>query len=69
MAFDPYSHKIAGQFEYRGILYYSANANVDINMMDDYRPDPTDVLIASYPKTGASQYNKLEWHDILLLLK
>ena len=41
------------EFEYRGILYGIPHKGVvDINMNEHWTPDPSDVLIATYPRTG-----------------
>ena len=44
---------VPDEFEYRGILYGIQHKGVvDIDMNEHWKPDPSDVLIATYPRTG-----------------
>ena len=53
MTFDPLSYKVPGEFVYKGVIYgepYMTPAN--LSKVEDWDPHPTDIIIASYPKTG-----------------
>lgn len=45
-------YRLPGQFEYRGILYSGGYKGIDINMLDKWKVQPSDVVIATYPKAG-----------------
>ena len=55
MAFKPLEFKIPGEYEYQGVLYTEPEINVDIDMNNNWRADTSDVLIASYPRTGKAK--------------
>ena len=52
MSLNAHDFKLPGEFEYRGVLYCGLNEKVDVDMMKAWTTDPSDALIAAYPKTG-----------------
>lgn len=68
-AFDVSSFELPGQYEYRGILYGTYHTpKVDIDMMKPWQVDPTDVMIATYPKSGKQISIHLTIAGILFVL-
>ncbi|ELU03684.1 hypothetical protein CAPTEDRAFT_177998 [Capitella teleta] len=45
---------LPGEYVYRGITFCAANKHVDIDMMKDWHVRPSDVLIATPPKSGTT---------------
>lgn len=53
MATNAAEFTIPGQFEYRGVIYHSLiHEYININMLDKWKVAPTDVVVATYPKSG-----------------
>lgn len=55
--FDVRSFKLPGEYQYRGILYTGLHTpKVHIDMLKSWQVDPTDVVIATYPKSGKPMF-------------
>ena len=47
--------KLKGEYQYRGVTYFDVNKaykGVDIDMMKEWEVRPSDLLIATPPKSG-----------------
>ena len=51
-AYDPFSFKLPGQYEYDGIVFSVVYPDINYAMLDTWKVKPTDVVIATHPKAG-----------------